>query len=237
MPTWSTPRRVAGMRSCARNRWYQSRGLHAIARTVEDRGVFFMQSFPNRFDPATQQASRGGARGELGRITLARNDMAISTASSRTFASAGMCVAHCRGAAPCSTKVARRRPAGLALRPAADRRRAIAMRRSDSRWRTSASRCFVGVRHWSPKSVSFHVRCRRVSVECMARKARCCCRAWTSPRATSPARVHAAQSRRSGGKTLGDARGRAALQARGVHQQNAIAFVDALEQGSRLRSP
>lgn len=43
-----------------------------IVRTVEDRGVFFMQSFPKRFDPATHRLREAIQGGELGRITLAR---------------------------------------------------------------------------------------------------------------------------------------------------------------------
>ena len=43
-----------------------------IARTVEDGGMFFMQSFPKRFDPATHRLREAVLSGELGRITLAR---------------------------------------------------------------------------------------------------------------------------------------------------------------------
>lgn len=43
-----------------------------IARTVEDRELFFMQSFPKRFDPATHRLREAVQGGELGRITLAR---------------------------------------------------------------------------------------------------------------------------------------------------------------------
>jgi len=43
-----------------------------IVRTVEDRGLFFMQSFPKRFDPATHRLRDAIQSGELGRITLAR---------------------------------------------------------------------------------------------------------------------------------------------------------------------
>lgn len=43
-----------------------------IAATVAARGVFFMQSFPKRFDPATHRLQQAVASGELGRITLAR---------------------------------------------------------------------------------------------------------------------------------------------------------------------
>lgn len=43
-----------------------------IVRTVEDRGLFFMQSFPKRFDPATHRLREAVQGGELGRITLAR---------------------------------------------------------------------------------------------------------------------------------------------------------------------
>jgi myo-inositol 2-dehydrogenase/D-chiro-inositol 1-dehydrogenase len=43
-----------------------------IARIVEDRGVFFMQSFPKRFDAATHRLREVIQGGELGRITLAR---------------------------------------------------------------------------------------------------------------------------------------------------------------------
>jgi myo-inositol 2-dehydrogenase/D-chiro-inositol 1-dehydrogenase len=42
-----------------------------IVRTVEDGGSFFMQSFPKRFDPATHKLRETIASGELGRITLA----------------------------------------------------------------------------------------------------------------------------------------------------------------------
>jgi predicted dehydrogenase len=43
-----------------------------IVRTVEDRGLFFMQSFPKRFDPATHRLRDAIRGGELGRVTLAR---------------------------------------------------------------------------------------------------------------------------------------------------------------------
>jgi predicted dehydrogenase len=43
-----------------------------IVRAVEDHGIFFMQSFPKRFDPATHRLLRAVQEGELGRITLAR---------------------------------------------------------------------------------------------------------------------------------------------------------------------
>jgi myo-inositol 2-dehydrogenase/D-chiro-inositol 1-dehydrogenase len=43
-----------------------------IARIVADRGVFFMQSFPKRFDAATHRLREAIQGGELGRITLAR---------------------------------------------------------------------------------------------------------------------------------------------------------------------
>lgn len=43
-----------------------------IARTVEDHDLFFMQSFPKRFDPATHRLREAVQGGELGRITLAR---------------------------------------------------------------------------------------------------------------------------------------------------------------------
>lgn len=48
------------------------RDCERIARTVRERGVFFMQSFPKRFDPATWQLRDTVERGELGTITLAR---------------------------------------------------------------------------------------------------------------------------------------------------------------------
>jgi predicted dehydrogenase len=44
----------------------------AIVRTVEEHGLFFMQSFPKRFDSATHRLRDAVQRGELGRITLAR---------------------------------------------------------------------------------------------------------------------------------------------------------------------
>lgn len=43
-----------------------------IVRTVEDHGLFFMQSFPKRFDPATHRLREAVSSGELGRITLVR---------------------------------------------------------------------------------------------------------------------------------------------------------------------
>ena len=43
-----------------------------IAQTVADHGLFFMQSFPKRFDPATHRLRDAVQGGELGRITLAR---------------------------------------------------------------------------------------------------------------------------------------------------------------------
>jgi predicted dehydrogenase len=43
-----------------------------IVRAVEDRGAFFMQSFPKRFDPATHRLRDAIRAGELGGITLAR---------------------------------------------------------------------------------------------------------------------------------------------------------------------
>lgn len=43
-----------------------------IAGVVEANGAWFMQSFPKRFDPATQRLQRVVASRELGRITLAR---------------------------------------------------------------------------------------------------------------------------------------------------------------------
>jgi len=43
-----------------------------IVATVENRGLFFMQSFPKRFDPATHRLREAVQGGELGRITLAR---------------------------------------------------------------------------------------------------------------------------------------------------------------------
>jgi predicted dehydrogenase len=43
-----------------------------IVRTVEDRGLFFMQGFPKRFDPATHRVREALRSGELGRMTLAR---------------------------------------------------------------------------------------------------------------------------------------------------------------------
>lgn len=43
-----------------------------IVRTVEQHRVFFMQSFPKRFDPATHRLREAVRTGELGRITLAR---------------------------------------------------------------------------------------------------------------------------------------------------------------------
>ncbi|MEO8485760.1 MAG: Gfo/Idh/MocA family oxidoreductase [Betaproteobacteria bacterium] len=44
----------------------------AIARTVSSRGAWFMQSFPKRFDPVTARLQEAVRTGELGRITLAR---------------------------------------------------------------------------------------------------------------------------------------------------------------------
>jgi predicted dehydrogenase len=44
----------------------------AIARRVAERGGWFMQSFPKRFDPVTHRLREAVASGELGRITLAR---------------------------------------------------------------------------------------------------------------------------------------------------------------------
>lgn len=43
-----------------------------IARRIEADGLWFMQSFPKRFDPATRRLREAVAGGELGRITLAR---------------------------------------------------------------------------------------------------------------------------------------------------------------------
>jgi predicted dehydrogenase len=43
-----------------------------IARAVRERGVFFMQSFPKRFDPVTHELQRTVESEALGRITLAR---------------------------------------------------------------------------------------------------------------------------------------------------------------------
>jgi predicted dehydrogenase len=43
-----------------------------IAGIVAARGLWFMQSFPKRFDPATARLRAAVASGELGRITLAR---------------------------------------------------------------------------------------------------------------------------------------------------------------------
>ena len=43
-----------------------------IVRIVEDHGLFFMQSFPKRFDPATHRLREAVSSGALGRITLAR---------------------------------------------------------------------------------------------------------------------------------------------------------------------
>lgn len=43
-----------------------------IAGIVAARGLWFMQSFPKRFDPATARLRSAVATGELGRITLAR---------------------------------------------------------------------------------------------------------------------------------------------------------------------
>lgn len=43
-----------------------------IARVVEENDAWFMQSFPKRFDPATQRLQQAVSSGALGRITLAR---------------------------------------------------------------------------------------------------------------------------------------------------------------------
>jgi len=43
-----------------------------IARNVREHEIFFMQSFPKRFDPVTQRLQQAVASGELGRITFAR---------------------------------------------------------------------------------------------------------------------------------------------------------------------
>ncbi len=43
-----------------------------IVRTVNEHQIFFMQSFPKRFDPATHRLRKAVQGGELGRITLVR---------------------------------------------------------------------------------------------------------------------------------------------------------------------
>ena len=43
-----------------------------IVRTVEEHRIYFMQSFPKRFDPATQRLRQAVDDGEIGRVTLAR---------------------------------------------------------------------------------------------------------------------------------------------------------------------
>jgi len=43
-----------------------------IVRTVDEHGIFFMQSFPKRFDPATHRLREAVNCGEIGRVTLAR---------------------------------------------------------------------------------------------------------------------------------------------------------------------
>ncbi len=43
-----------------------------IARTVSSRGTWFTQSFPKRFDPVTARLRAAVTTGELGRVTLAR---------------------------------------------------------------------------------------------------------------------------------------------------------------------
>jgi predicted dehydrogenase len=43
-----------------------------IVRTVEQHGLWFMQSFPKRFDPATHRLREAVQTGEIGRVTLAR---------------------------------------------------------------------------------------------------------------------------------------------------------------------
>ncbi|MCC6197935.1 MAG: Gfo/Idh/MocA family oxidoreductase [Burkholderiales bacterium] len=46
--------------------------VERIARTVAAHGAWFMQSFPKRFDPVTERLREAVAGAELGRITLAR---------------------------------------------------------------------------------------------------------------------------------------------------------------------
>ena len=219
--------------ACARSRWAAS-----LARLRAHRA----QRRETRllFHAELSQALRSGRRTGCARWSTTASSarsrsracaMAISTACSPTSASAGMCVAHCRGAARCSTKAS--------TPPTCSRwlfgmPQIVVAQVSDAALGLEVEDLGIavvplGVRSGRRDRVELHVRRgRRVDRAVRHAGHAAACPASTSPRATSPATP-------SCGVYRGDAAERAGRRSRSCRASSSASSISRMRSRSSMR--